>query len=70
MLTNAFRSVLALAPGDLVAAAYLFTGRVAPDYEGLELNVSLTARFAEQPSLGQGLLFLGVASRFRPCALL
>lgn len=39
VLVNAFRSVLALAPGDLVAFAYLATGRVAPDYEGVELNV-------------------------------
>ncbi|KAL6766970.1 LIG6 [Auxenochlorella protothecoides x Auxenochlorella symbiontica] len=39
ILTNMFRSVLALSPDDLVATAYLATGKVAPDYEGLELSV-------------------------------
>ena len=39
VMVNTFRSVLALSPADLVAAAYLATGKVAPDYEGMELNV-------------------------------
>ncbi|KFM27440.1 DNA ligase 1 [Auxenochlorella protothecoides] len=47
ILTNMFRSVrvrpsgvvMALSPDDLVATAYLATGKVAPDYEGLELSV-------------------------------
>eukprot|EP00198_Chlamydomonas_reinhardtii_P008670 XP_001698007.1 predicted protein [Chlamydomonas reinhardtii] len=41
-LTNMFRSVLAAAddPGrDLVAALYLVTGRIAPEYDKTELNV-------------------------------
>ncbi|RMZ54155.1 hypothetical protein APUTEX25_005311, partial [Auxenochlorella protothecoides] len=46
ILTNMFRSVrvrpsgvvMALSPDDLVATAYLATGKVAPDYEGLELS--------------------------------
>lgn len=38
-LTNAFRSVLAVAPQDAVPAAYLAVGKVGPDYEGMELNV-------------------------------
>ena len=36
--THACRSVLALAPGDLVAGLYLMTGRIAPEYDGLTLN--------------------------------
>ncbi|KAL4419767.1 hypothetical protein ABPG75_006865 [Micractinium tetrahymenae] len=41
VLVNCFRSVLALgAPGELATAAYLISGRIAPDYEpGAELNV-------------------------------
>jgi hypothetical protein len=38
-LVNCFRSVLALSPQDIVPAAYLASGRIAPDYAGLELNV-------------------------------
>ncbi|PSC70071.1 DNA ligase [Micractinium conductrix] len=41
VLTNCFRSLVALRPrGELAAAAYLACGRIAPDYEpGAELNV-------------------------------
>lgn len=41
VLVNCFRSVLALGPpGELATAAYLVSGRIAPDYEpGAELNV-------------------------------
>ncbi|KAL4435464.1 hypothetical protein ABPG77_006226 [Micractinium sp. CCAP 211/92] len=41
VLVNCFRSVLALGPpGELATAAYLLSGRIAPDYEpGAELNV-------------------------------
>lgn len=39
MLMNAFRSTLKLSPEDLIPTAYLFLGRLAPDYEGLELNI-------------------------------
>ncbi|KAK9793179.1 hypothetical protein WJX73_007861 [Symbiochloris irregularis] len=38
-LTNMFRSVLELSPEDLLPAAYLVSGRLAPDYENLELKV-------------------------------
>jgi hypothetical protein len=39
VLVNTFRSVLALSPSDLVPAAYLTTGKIAPDYEAVELRV-------------------------------
>ena len=39
VLTNMFRSIYALAPEDLTAAAYLVTGEVAPAHENVELNV-------------------------------
>lgn len=42
VLVNCFRSVLALRPtAEVVQAAYLAVGKIAPDYEGAELNVSL-----------------------------
>jgi hypothetical protein len=53
VLVNCFRSVLALSPDDLVPAAYLATGRVAPDYEGVELQASLAGR-GQLPGLQQG----------------
>ena len=40
MLTNMFRSILALSPQDLPSSAYLAVGKIAPDYEqGKELSV-------------------------------
>lgn len=40
ILTNMFRSVLAVSPPeDLAATAYLAVGKIAPDYEGMELNI-------------------------------
>jgi DNA ligase-1 len=40
VLVNCFRSVLALRPtGEVVQATYLAVGRIAPNYEGAELNV-------------------------------
>lgn len=39
ILTNAFRSVLAIAPNDLVSSCYLFLGRLSPDYHNIELNI-------------------------------
>lgn len=41
--------VMALSPDDLVATAYLATGKVAPDYEGLELSVSLPLVVEREP---------------------
>ena len=38
-LTNALRSVLDIAPQDILKASYLFLGRLAPDYHGVELNI-------------------------------
>lgn len=38
-LANMFRAVLAHSPADLVATAYLTIGKIAPDYEGGELNI-------------------------------
>jgi DNA ligase-1 len=39
MLVNAFRSILILSKDDIIKAAYLFLGRLAPDYKGIELNI-------------------------------
>lgn len=40
VLVNCFRSVLAAGvPGEIVQAAYLACGKIAPDYMGMELNV-------------------------------
>ena len=39
MLVNAFRSILLLSKDDIIKAAYLFLGRLAPDYKGIELNI-------------------------------
>lgn len=38
-LTNMFRAVMLLSPDDLQAAAYLACGKVAAEYEGVELQV-------------------------------
>lgn len=38
-LTNMFRAVMLLTPDDLEATAYLTVGKLAPDYEGVELQV-------------------------------
>lgn len=38
-LTNMFRAVMLLAPTDLEAAALLTVGKLAADYEGVELHV-------------------------------
>lgn len=44
VLVNCFRSVLALGPtSEVVQAAYLAVGKIAPDYEGAELNVSASS---------------------------
>eukprot|EP00191_Tetraselmis_sp_GSL018_P013531 CAMPEP_0177586320 /NCGR_PEP_ID=MMETSP0419_2-20121207/5006_1 /TAXON_ID=582737 /ORGANISM="Tetraselmis sp., Strain GSL018" /LENGTH=1454 /DNA_ID=CAMNT_0019076197 /DNA_START=342 /DNA_END=4706 /DNA_ORIENTATION=+ len=37
--TNCFRAVLRLSPCDLLAAAYLACGKLAPDHENVELSV-------------------------------
>ena len=34
-----FRTIMLLSPHDLEAAAYLTVGKLAPDYEGVELQV-------------------------------
>ena len=49
VLTNCFRSLVALRPrGELAAAAYLACGRIAPDYEpGAELNVRRSAWYRD-----------------------
>ncbi|KAL6053522.1 tRNA ligase [Balamuthia mandrillaris] len=39
LLTNMFRSIIALAPQDLLPALYLTINRIAPSYEGLELGI-------------------------------
>ncbi|KAK3285179.1 hypothetical protein CYMTET_7194 [Cymbomonas tetramitiformis] len=39
ILTNTFRSLLALSPQDLTPAVYLTINKLAPDYEGVDLNV-------------------------------
>jgi hypothetical protein len=73
VLVNAFRSVLALGPQDLVAVAYLATGKVAPDYEGIELNVGPCCRLAPLACLGISALGLALAALaawvFPACAL-
>lgn len=38
-LVNMFRSVLALTPEDLPLTAFLAVGKIAPDYEGIELSI-------------------------------
>jgi DNA ligase N terminus len=38
-LANMFLAVMALSPSDLVATAYLTVGKIAPEYEGKELQV-------------------------------
>ncbi|XP_068641660.1 DNA ligase 6 isoform X2 [Aristolochia californica] len=39
MLTNMFRSLLALSPRDVLPAVYLCTNKIAADHENLELNI-------------------------------
>ncbi|KAG9449033.1 hypothetical protein H6P81_008998 [Aristolochia fimbriata] len=39
MLTNMFRSLLALSPNDVLPAVYLCTNKIAADHENLELNI-------------------------------
>ncbi|CAI6007101.1 unnamed protein product [Closterium sp. NIES-65] len=39
ILTNTFRSLLALSPNDLLPAVYLCTNRIAPDFVNADLNV-------------------------------
>ncbi|CAI5472077.1 unnamed protein product [Closterium sp. Yama58-4] len=39
ILTNTFRSLLALSPNDLLPAVYLCTNRIAPDFVDADLNV-------------------------------
>lgn len=39
LLTNMFRSLLALSPEDLRAAVYLTVNKLAPDYEGVDQNL-------------------------------
>ncbi|KAI8474532.1 MAG: hypothetical protein J3K34DRAFT_124375 [Monoraphidium minutum] len=56
-LTNFFRSVLALAPGDLEAAVYLTLGKIAPDHEGSELSVggaTVSAALADATGAARG----------------
>ena len=38
-LSNMFRAILASTPDDLLPAVYLTMGKVAPDHDGVELNV-------------------------------
>lgn len=45
IVTNYFRSCLALTPKDLIPSIYMLTNKVAPDYEGLELGIGDTVLF-------------------------
>ncbi|RNA42639.1 DNA ligase 1 [Brachionus plicatilis] len=45
IVTNYYRSVLALSPKDLIPSMYFLTNKVAPDYEGLELGIGDTVLF-------------------------
>ena len=45
MITNYFRSVMALTPKDLVPSMYILTNKVAPDYDTLELGIGDTVLF-------------------------
>ena len=45
IITNYFRSVLALSPKDLVPSMYILTNKVAPDYDSLELGIGDTVLF-------------------------
>ena len=40
ILSNYFRSVIALSKDDLIKSIYLCVNKVGPDYEGLELGIS------------------------------
>ena len=39
MMSNAFRTVIATSPSDLLPAMALATGKLAPAYEGIELGI-------------------------------
>ena len=39
ILSNLFRSVIALTPGDLLQCVYLCLNKLAPAYEGIELGI-------------------------------
>ena len=39
LLVNAFRTVIALTPQDLLPVVYLCTGQIAPSHEGIELGI-------------------------------
>ena len=39
LLVNAFRTILALTPKDLLPVVYLCTGSIAPAHEGIELGI-------------------------------
>ncbi len=39
LLVNAFRTILALTPKDLLPIVYLCTGAIAPAHEGIELGI-------------------------------
>ena len=45
IITNYFRSVLALSPKDLIPSMYILTNKVAPDYDTLELGIGDTVLF-------------------------
>lgn len=59
VLVNTFRTVLALCPEDLVYTAYLLMGKIAPDYEGIELNVggaTVSGAISEATGISRGRL--------------
>ena len=45
IVSNYFRSLLALSPKDLVPSIYILTNKVAPDYDSLELGIGDTVLF-------------------------
>jgi DNA ligase-1 len=68
-LCNCFRSILALNPEDLLPALYLFTGRVAPDWEGVELRVgeaTVSGAVAEVTGTGSGRMRCAFAPASQP----
>ena len=42
LLSNFFRSVIVLTPGDLLQCVYLCLNKLAPAYEGIELGIGET----------------------------